>query len=62
MLKKPKVSGYADGPECEAEGAIRITAPSCVNEASITHHHVSERVRVRQTRLINDMLISSTCH
>lgn len=55
MLKKPKVSGYADGPEREAEGAIGITAPSCVNEASITHHHVSERVRVRLGKHVSSM-------
>lgn len=57
MLKKPKVSGYADGPEREAEGAIRITAPSCANEASITHHHVPGRVRVR----LGKRVLSMTC-
>lgn len=46
MLKKPKVSGNADGPKHEAEGGIRITAPSCANGASIVHHHVPGRVRL----------------
>lgn len=61
MLKKPKVSGNTDGPRHEAEGGIRITAPSCATGASIAHHHVPSQDHGDVDDMTLMLISSMTC-